>query len=286
VGSILSELHQEVSDKDIAAPVGSLMVQVDGGYIKSLGKNSNGFETLVSSIYKPENHICGGISKNGIKKSGKIIDKIYSASAVKDRGKTIKAMTIAAAKKHGMSKNTKITGLSDGASNCWNTIKSLENHCDSIEYILDWYHIKVKFDRLINQLDDPYSGDIESIKWKIWHGKSKEAIERMSKLYMTLLNGEYADKLHDLLKYLSSNIEYLVNYELRKASKLPYTSSIIESTIETLVNTRHKKKHKALWSREGAHNVLQIRASIASNKWKNEWNDAKEKFYVPKSKAA
>ena len=50
-------------------------------------------KTLVSSIYKPENHICGGISKNGIKKSGKIIDKIYSASAVKDRGKTIKAMT-------------------------------------------------------------------------------------------------------------------------------------------------------------------------------------------------
>ena len=126
----------------------------------------------------------------------------------------------------------------------------------------------------------------ESIKWKIWHGKSKEAIERMSKLYMALLNGEYADKLHDLLKYLSSNIEYLVNYELRKASNLPYTSSIIESTIETLVNTRHKKKHKALWSREGAHNVLQIRASLASNKWKNEWNDVKEKFYIPKSKAA
>lgn len=286
VGSILSELHQEVLDKDIAVPVESLIVQVDGGYIKSLGKNSNGFETLVSSIYKPENHICGGISKNGIKKSGKIIDKIYSASAVKDRGKTIKAMTIAAAKKHGMSKDTKITGLSDGASNCWNIIKSLEKQCNSIDYILDWYHIKVKLDRLINQLDDPYSGEIESIKWKIWHGKSKEAIERLSSLYMSLLNGEYADKLHDLLKYLSNNIEYLVNYEERKASKLPYTSSIIESTIETLVNTRHKKKHKALWSREGAHNVLQIRSSIASNKWKNEWNDTKEKFYIPKSKAA
>ena len=59
-----------------------------------------------------------------------------------------------------------------------------------------------------------------------------------SKLAMSsLLNGEYADKLHDLLKYLSSNIEYLVNYELRKASKLPYTSSVIESTIETGVDS-------------------------------------------------
>jgi hypothetical protein len=84
-----------------------------------------------------------------------------------------------------------------------------------------------------------------------------------------------------LLKYLSNNISYLANYELRKNSKLPYTSSIIESTIETLVNTRHKKKHKAQWSREGAHNILQIRASRASNKWQEEWSEAKQRFYIP-----
>jgi hypothetical protein len=67
---------------------------------------------------------------------------------------------------------------------------------------------------------------------------------------------------------------------------LPYTSSVIESTIETLVNTRHKKKHKAQWSREGAHNILQIRSSRASNKWDQEWSQAKQKFYIPKTKVA
>lgn len=37
---------------------------------------------------------------------------------------------------------------------------------------------------------------------------------------------------------------------------------MIESTIKS---DRYKKRHKAQWAREGAHNVLQIRASIASS---------------------
>lgn len=286
VGNILSKIHQELPAKSGEGSVNSLIVQVDGGYIKTPSKNSKGFEALVSTIYKPEDNICGGISKNGNKKSGYISDKIYSASALKDRGKTIKSMTISAAIKHGMSDKTYITGLSDGATNCWNTIKSLEKYCLSIDYVLDWYHISVKFDRLINQLEDPYSGELESLKWKIWHGKGKEAIIRLSKLYFNLLNSEYSDKLHDLLKYLSNNTEYLAHYEARKEAKQPYTSSVIESTIESLVNTRHKKKHKAQWSREGAHNVLQIRSSVASKKWDDEWNTVKDLFYTPRTKVA
>ena len=286
IGKLLSDIHQELPDLGGKLSTDHLIVQVDGGYIKSNNKNSRAFEALVSSIYQADAYITGGVSKNGVRKSGTILNKIYSASTVKDRCKTIKAMTVAAAKKQGMTKGTQITGLSDGASNCWNTIKTLEKYCSSIEYVLDWHHIKMKFDQLINQLEDPYSGEAESLKWQIWHGNSQEAINRLSQLYIELLGTDYADKIHDLLKYLSNNISYLAHYQLRKDNKLPYTSSIIESTIETLVNTRHKKKHKAQWSREGAHNILQIRASRASNKWNEEWNLAKHRFYIPKTKVA
>ncbi|MDC0865063.1 ISKra4 family transposase [Rickettsiaceae bacterium] len=286
VGKILSELHQEEPDIKDTDNAERLIVQVDGGYIKSYNKNHQSFEALVSNIYKPEDHTLGGVSKNGLRKSGSIANKIYSASTLKDRGKTIKAMTITAAKKQGMNKSTKITGLSDGASNCWSVIKTLEKYSSSVECILDWQHIKMKFDQLINQLEDPYAGEADSLKWKVWHGKSTQAIDRLGKLYLDLLGTDYADKAHDLLKYLSNNIDYLVNYQLRKDSMLPYTSSVIESTIETLVNSRHKKKHKAQWSREGAHNILQIRSSRASNKWDQEWTQAKQKFYIPKAKAA
>ena len=286
IGKILSDIHQEIPDVEVQVSSDNLIVQVDGGYIKSYNKNSKAFEALVSTIYKADDHISGGVSKSGIRKSGTILNKIYSASAVKDRCKTIKAMTIAAAKKLGMTKKTKVTGLSDGASNCWSVIKTLEKYCFSMEYVLDWYHIKMKFDQLINRLEAPYADRVESLKWQVWHGKSQEAVDKLGQLYIELLGTDYADKIHDLLKYLSNNISYLANYQLRKNNRLPYTSSIVESTIETLVNTRHKKKHKAQWSREGAHNVLQIRASRASSKWQEEWNQAKLAFYVPKLKIA
>ncbi len=44
-----------------------------------------------------------------------------------------------------------------------------------------------------------------------------------------------------------------------------------ESTLNTLINQRQKGKQKMQWTRDGAHNILQIRASIHSNSWKNDW---------------
>ena len=184
IGKILSDIHQEIPDVDEQVSSDHLIVQVDGGYIKSCNKNSKAFEALVSTIYKADDHISGGVSKNGIRKSGTILNKIYSASTIKDRCKTIKAMTVAAAKKHGMTGKTRITGLSDGASNCWNTIKTLEKYCSSIECVLDWYHIKMKFDQLINQLEAPYANVAASLKWQIWHGKSQKAVDSLGRLYI------------------------------------------------------------------------------------------------------
>ena len=53
----------------------------------------------------------------------------------------------------------------------------------------------------------------------------------------------------------------------------PYTSQVAESTVEHLINDRHKRNQKMQWSRDGAHNVLQIRASMASDRWEMEWQD-------------
>jgi hypothetical protein len=279
VGQILNKMHQDETIHEDVKEAKHLIIQADGGYIKSSDKYQGNFEVLVSHVYNPENHIPGTYRESGSRKSGVIEEKIYSASALKDRGKTIRKMTIAAAKKQGMTKNTNITALSDGAKNCWTVLKSLANECNKIEYILDWYHIKQKCTTVRSKLEDPYASELASIQWKIWHGEKEEAISRLSKLYLELINSDGADQLHELFNYLSNNKNYLVNYASRCKSKLPYTSSIIESTIETLVNTRHKKKHKAQWTREGAHNVLQIRTSLANKQWDNEWNEAKRDYY-------
>ena len=58
-----------------------------------------------------------------------------------------------------------------------------------------------------------------------------------------------------------------------------FTSNLAESTVNTLINERQKGKQKMLWSREGAHNVLQIRAAQRSESWSNDWESVESKIY-------
>lgn len=50
-------------------------------------------------------------------------------------------------------------------------------------------------------------------------------------------------------------------------------------TVNNLIKDRQKGKQKMLWGREGPHNVLQIRSSVFSNTWKNDWGKVANKIY-------
>jgi len=52
------------------------------------------------------------------------------------------------------------------------------------------------------------------------------------------------------------------------------------------VSSLHHSTRSLALGREGAHNILQIRASRASNKWNEDWDGVKQRFYIPKDKAA
>jgi hypothetical protein len=279
VGEALHDIHQDNDSLDNFNIINAseLIVQADGGHIKDKHPNRASFEALLTKVYSPEDLIYH-TSKSG-KVTGEIISKSYAASSYKDHHKTMKKMTLLAALKQGLTKETNITTLADGAKNCWSILKSLKPHCKSITYILDWYHIRKKFDTLIGQLDSENSEELESIKWKIWHGKSDDALLRLTALYSALITTLFADKAHDLLKYIANNKGYLVNYEERKNQKKVFTSSVIESSIETVINERFKKKQKALWTRETSHKILQVRTSTASNQWSIDWKLVKQKIY-------
>ena len=53
-------------------------------------------------------------------KRGKIISKHCSASALSDNQNSINSLTLSAAKKQGLTKNTNVVAFCDGAKNCWN----------------------------------------------------------------------------------------------------------------------------------------------------------------------
>lgn len=281
VGKLLNDIHINYRTLDRKNKADKLVVQIDGGYVKDKNPKLNSFEVLIAQVYDPKNHTLGSM-KDGNRISGEITNKTCVASAYKDRGKTIKSMLLFAAIKQGISDHTEVTVLCDGAENCWNTAKVLKPYCKITINVLDWYHISHKFETLEKNVEDPHLTELQSIKWKIWNGDSDSALKRLNWLYVDTATYNYTDKVHDLFKYLSNNKKYLVNYADRKKQSLSYTSSIIESTVENIINERHKKKQKAQWSREGAHNVLQLRTSRASKDWDNEWSTVKERFYAPR----
>ena len=122
----------------------------------------------------------------------------------------------------------------------------------------------------------------DSIKWNLWHGNCDKALERLTELMKIkeiAANQSLSNKLSKLFTYIANNKAGIVNYELRKNSQLVFTSNLAESTVNTLINERQKGRQKMLWSREGAHNVLQIRASQRSESWSNDWESVESKIY-------
>lgn len=76
-----------------------------------------------------------------------------------------------------------------------------------------------------------------------------------------------------------NNKSGIINYAERQRAGLVFTSNLAECTVNTLINERHKGKQKMLWSRKGAHNILQIRSSVFSKTWDEDWNKVEGKLY-------
>ena len=262
VGSILNKVKLE-EEVDVSGDTEHLYMYVDGGHVKNKDRKKRSFEALLAAVFKEDSY-CESIKKNIA------IEKHVVASAIEDSGQTINKFVLDAAKKEGMTENTEITAFCDGATNCWNIVNSLEDHCKSITKILDWYHIRQSYDRAKISLPN-YAEKLDSSKYKVWHGKVDEAIKKLNDLEKELVAAQVADnkisKVMSIRTYLLNNIDKLVNYMDRKEAKLPYTSSIAETTVESQINTRFKRKQKMQWTRENAHNVLQIKTTMSSNEW-------------------
>ena len=104
-------------------------------------------------------------------------------------------------------------------------------------------------------------------------------MQRLRELQNNLDNEKLLIGLQELCEYLQRNQKYIVNYQQRKKAGLPFTSTIAESSVNEIINTRQKNNKKMQWSREGAHNVLQIRTARFSKTWDNDWVKAQEKIY-------
>ena len=273
MGEKLEEVNIAEKEIDELKSVPQLIANIDGGHVKARGDNRS-FEAMVATVYKPEK------LKRVDKNHNALESKTIVASAKSDEQTTIKTLFKNACITEGMGKGTEITCLADGEDNCKSIAYSIAGDCKSMTYILDWFHIAMKF----QNISIPEIGKelLQSTKWNLWHNNCDKALERLKELME--IETIAADKplylkLSRLSTYISNNKDGIVNYEERKNKGLVFTSNLAESAVNTLINERQKGKQKMLWGREGAHNILQIRAAVRSNSWEDNWAKVQSNIY-------
>jgi hypothetical protein len=202
------------------------------------------------------------------------MEKTCVISARDDQLHTIKTSVITAAKKQGLWQETQVTALADGAQNCWSVVAAMQPECATLECILDWFHIVQKFQQVKNALGEAFALSLESVKGKLWHGNTDDALTKLALLRDNVSDEGHRSKLTGLYDYLRRNQLYLVNYDARDQANKTYTSQVAEPHIETLINARHKRTKERQWTRDGAHHVLQIRALMASDEWESKGRSA------------
>ena len=261
----------EVTEENAAK---ELIVVIDGGHIKSNIKDSRSFEAMIGSVFKPESLVFVDKHHN------EIIQKTSVASALSDDQKTIKQLVLNACKREGMnSKITKLTCLTDGANNCWSITKALKSHCKASEQILDWFHVTKRFTVIKNSINDELKDSLDKVKWCLWHGNHRKALLKIKELIEIVGTEKLTKLLQELSEYLERNKVYLVNYQEKASNSLPYTSTYAEVSVNSIINIRQKCNQKMQWSRQGAHDVLQLRTSIFSKTWENDMSTVKMGLY-------
>lgn len=267
VGAALSEQnHIPPTADECAAPAENLIVQMDSGHIPIQDKTKRSFEALSAVVYRLDNlqqmnrHYHHGA-------------RTCVLSAIDDQLKTIKTFLLNAALKQGISHNTKVTALADGARNCWSVLSVLEAECKQFEWILDWFHIAKEFQLVRNALGESLASSLDGVKSKLWHGKPEEALTQLRLLRHQETDAAKQSQLTGLYNYIHHNQLYIINYHERDRANQVYTSQVAES-LASIIHMRHKRTGKMQWTRAGAHNVLQIRAKMTSNEWNEQWQDA------------
>ena len=274
IGETLEQIKLAIKPLDARdTSTSELIVNVDGGHIKARGDNRS-FEAMVATVYQPKN--LKPINKN----HNAITAKSIVASAKDDTQATMKGLFRGACIIQGMGIETSVVCLADGAENCKAIADSIASYCKTMVYILDWFHISMKFKNIAVPVQ--YKKLFDKIKWQLWHGNPKKALLRLDefkKLEEIAIDESLFIKLNKLSTYIGNNKDGIISYEARKNAGLLFTSNLAESNVNTIINDRQKGKQKMLWGREGAHNVLQIRTAVRSESWKDDWNNVESMLY-------
>ena len=185
-----------------------------------------------------------------------------------------------------------MTVLSDGESALPSLVRAAVD--EPVTCILDWWHISMRVQHIEQALRGVYAAEpqhragLEIVEWRIgrlrhlirngYHDEARRELYGMRHMAseVVYLNGERfrspIGKLlwncDDLWRYLTNNVDALIDYGTRYRSKLPISTSRAEGCVDEIANARMAKKQRMRWSPRGAHCVATVRAAVLDGRFK------------------
>ncbi len=167
----------------------------------------------------------------------------------------------------------RIVFLGDGAPWIWDRVPDLANH-QSV-FILDFYHATEHLSMICKE---SYGEQTEQYwqqftRWResFLEGKVENVITELKQMRGTC-KGKKRHFLQGHISYFEENKEKM-HYDQYMAMKLPIGSGTIESACKNVIGARMKQGGMT-WSESGAEGMLQIQASLGSERFLQDFRSA------------
>lgn len=247
-----------------------ITVGVDGGYLRLWHERGRNFEVIVGKSVPADGP-----------------SQCFGAVQKHDSNPQLRLMRVLLSQ--GARWGDRVRFLSDGEP----TMRDLHLRMGPyLDHILDWFHVTKRFTVLKQYIKgvvriekeagkyDRFSvgydvqKKLDSAKWKLWHGKVDDALDRIEDLSLLLANFE---ETYPKYKKLEAAIDELHTYVRRNRHEIPdygkdfrsglvISTAFIESIVNSLLDKRFSKSQQMQWTPKGAHLLLQIRVRLANGK--------------------
>lgn len=249
-------------------PESSIVMGIDGGYVRDWEKKKTCFEVIVGkSVPTDQSARYFGFVQGYDQNSKQRISELLIQQGVQD--------------------SHQVVFLSDGAAN----LRQLQNYLTpKALHILDWFHLTMRFTVLQQYLQGLIKVDadgkqmqkrLESAKWNLWHGNTVKGLELVHDWDADLHSKEASikyDKIKPLIRYISElesyirqNAHLIIDYSERYRYGEAISTGFVESTVNYVVAKRFAKKQQIQWSKAGANQMLIVRTKVLSGEWESEF---------------
>ena len=259
IKNMQTEEYEKIDDvlKDIKPkPVEKLYISSDGTYVHSAEKESKKFEGKFGIVFTDT---MAEISKD----RRLLLNKRYCSSfyGKEEFGELLNVT----AYKMGLDSAKELIYICDGDKSLW---KIKKEHFPEAKGILDWTHISRNLGKAMLAIEDEGKrrAKIKEIKSLLYNGNIEKVLSKLNRLIKRLQKSNDApDRLESLIEfrgYIENNRDYIIDYEKARADGYLISSSIMESTINTIASNRLKKHRSRKWIRAGADGISRIIVSM------------------------